>query len=224
MISILFPTRGRPKQLRRLYDSFQVHSTVSPEIICYVDDDDRSYDDVGCVNIIRGPQTVLSGYWDKLLPYATGDLLMASADDVVCCTPGWDGLVEAAFAQCPDKILMVFGDDGGPDGKKYPTSPIIHRRWVETVGRWIPPYFCADYIDSWLWDVARRIKRIQYVPFLVEHIHPLWNKAPLDDTYRRGDQRRQEQQPWKAYELTARERESESNKLRAVMDPNWKVP
>jgi hypothetical protein len=223
MISIIFPTRNRPNELLRLIESFRLHSNVQPEILCYVDYDDHSYDGrLFDAQIIRGPQLVLSAYWDTLLRFATGDLLMASADDVICRTPGWDGMVEGAFAQCPDKILMVFGNDGGPDGTKYPTSPIVHRRWIETVGRWIPPYFCADYIDTWLYDVAKRINRIQFVPFTVEHIHPIWNKAPLDETYRRGNERRQAQEPWKAFELTARERESESEALRAAMDSSWR--
>lgn len=138
MISILCPTRKRPGRLQTMIDS--VVATVSDisqvEILCYVTDCDNSYDEMDArpAKVIRGPRVIMSDLWNQLLPHAKGDIFMLCADDVIFRTKHWDVVVEDAYADCPDKILLCYGDDGGPSGKSFATLPFVSRRWCEVIG------------------------------------------------------------------------------------------
>ena len=64
---------------------------------------------------------------------------MHCGDDLTFDTPGWDGVVREAFEQTPDKILFAYGNDLGPHGETFGTHGFVHRRWVETLGYFVPP-------------------------------------------------------------------------------------
>lgn len=80
---------------------------------------------------------------------------------------------------------MMHGDDGQPHnmGVYNATHPAITRTWYETVGRWTGPWFAADYGDKWIQDIADALGRRVFLPFVTEHMHPVWGKAPYDDVY-----------------------------------------
>src|SRR5215472_12410251 len=104
MISLLCPTRRRPANLRRLYDSIQATATrdYPIELFCYVDEDDEQT--IAEANLIPGvryeigPRLLLGDYWNALAAKATYEIVMMSADDMVFRTPGWDMYVTNAFA------------------------------------------------------------------------------------------------------------------------------
>lgn len=182
-ISVIAPTRGRPDSVKRLVDSIRATSHAMPEVIVYVDEDDETMrDEIEGVTYLRGPRITLSQCWNEAAKIATGDILMVGADDIVFKTPQWDRMVISTFESCPDKLILVHGDDGHW-GKDFGTHPLVHRKWYEAVGYLLPPYFVSDYGDTWLNEVANQLGRRVYLPFVTDHLHPAWNKGPWDKTH-----------------------------------------
>jgi glycosyltransferase involved in cell wall biosynthesis len=121
MISILCPTRGRPDSVVRLVKSIQATAVGAVELILHVDYDDPTVDEVlalagpgsgGLVRVLVDNRMLLSQYWNRCADIARGELLMQCGDDLVFHTPGWDATFTQAFDQYPDKIALVYGDDG----------------------------------------------------------------------------------------------------------------
>lgn len=188
LISIVVPTRGRPASVRRLVESALVtcHDASKIEFCFYADDDDRETIAVLEEMKLRhkvGPRIPLSHAFNEAARMSSGEIIHCCADDIVYRTPGWDSIIKKEFDKIPDRIALVFGRDGHEDGK-IPTHPFFHRKWVETIGYLMPPYFSGWYSDNWLEDLAVRIGRKIYVPdVFTEHLHFSVGKSPKDATY-----------------------------------------
>jgi hypothetical protein len=242
MISLLTPTRKRKDRLWQMIESARMTARKEFEVICYIADDDDSYGVPPETSVVswpgsdsgfermnpwvpyrtvfaRGPRVIMSDLWNACIPHATGDIFQLAADDVIYRTPGWDVIVEEAFAAVPDRILLAFGDDGGPTGKIFSTLPFVHRRWVETIGYFTGPGFSADFSDSWPFDVATMVGRVKFLPIVTEHMHWVHGKAPKDQTYLENIERYHRDQPDQLYIRRLPERIADAEKLRKVMTP-----
>lgn len=218
-ISIILPSRGREAETIRLIESIKETSLKMPEIIVYQDDDDIPYSRLaltGGVLVVQGPRQTLSKCWNQAVKHATGNILMLGGDDLIFRTKGWDAAVAEAFESCPDKILFVHGDDGA-HGANFGTHGFIHRKWMETVGYFVPPYFSSDYNDTWLNDVANALGRRLYIPFVTEHMHPLFGKAEWDTTHKERLERQKEQNTDELYKKLLPERQADADKLAKVI-------
>ena len=222
MISVIIPTRKRIIELARAVQS--IRDTSKPgavEAVCYVDEDDT--DSVAAcrrlgVKTKVGPRLRnITQCWNECVELAEGDILCQGNDDIVFRTPGWDRIVEEEFKKFDDKVLMVHGNDAGGQQDKFGPHPFVHRRWVETLGYFIPPYFSSDFGDTWLNDLANALGRRRYLPFVVEHMHFLYGKATIDDTTRERLKRHDEDNVVKKYEDLAGERQNDIRKLRGLM-------
>lgn len=172
------PSRGRPASLKRMAASARKTATHKIEIIVWLDACDPA---LGAnLRVCReekmlyllGPRDVIhSSRWDRCLPLATGDLLFHINDDVVLKTPGWDELVEKEFEKVPDRILMVHGDDMYIQRENFGCHPIIHRRWLDAVGYFIPDCFDGEFGDHVVNFIANEIGRRKFLPFICEHLH-----------------------------------------------------
>ena len=112
------------------------------------------------VRLLTGSRIVLSDAWNVCYGAARGDVLGFFADDVVFRTKGWDDDVRSAFEAVPDRIAFVHGRDGVPwHDEHFGTHGWLSRRWVETVGRFFPPYFGGECVDTWVNQVADGIGR-----------------------------------------------------------------
>lgn len=204
------------------------------EVVARFDDDDResakTASDLGFTTdgVWVGPPTVLIGprirnmtiYWNECFDACSGDIVCQANDDMVFRTPGWDVLVGSAFAEVEDKILMVHGNDMGGHFGRFGPHPFVSRRWVETVGYFIPPYFCSDNGDAWVNDLANNLGRRRYLRFELEHMHPAYGKAPMDSTYDERMQRHAEDHPDELYDSLVALRMADVEKLRAVAFSN----
>lgn len=187
-ISILCPTRNRTEAMRRLVRSAR-ETAANPtelEFIFYVDDDDDASaavaDELGAT-AVRGPRIVLSEMWNRCWDEATNDVAMHCGDDIIFRTPQWDLHVLYAFERHPDRLVLVHGRDGYQDAN-LATHSFIHRRWVEVLGYFVPPYFSSDYNDTWLTEIADAVGRRVYLPDVyTEHMHPVIGKGTWDKTH-----------------------------------------
>jgi glycosyltransferase involved in cell wall biosynthesis len=192
-ISIILPTRKRPKGLRELFTTLSETTKYknSVEVCLVIDDDDvetiqfvKNYDgDLSLKEVVipRGKH-ILGEWWDIGYKIATGSIMMLCADDFRFRTYGWDGVVYDEFDKYPDKILMVYGDDKFVSKNlKIATFSFVHRRWIENSPFWLPPYFTTDYVDTWISDIAEKLGRKIFVEGLVvEHMHFLAGKKTPD--------------------------------------------
>ena len=241
-ISLLVTTRKRIDFLQNMWRT--ANSTRSPadvtdangnlcfeykhdiELVLCVDDDDVEtrkfyYDHLLAYNtiLILGPRpTILGETTNRCFKESTGEICMLCTDDVVFHTNGWDDIVVKEFEKYPDKIALIYGEDGIQHGNTA-TLPFVHRNWVKTVGRFLPTHFINEFGDRWLTDVATKVGRRVYLPDLyIQHLHPAHGGMPYDDTYTyRMNLRRQQKGTRKEcivhYNSLEQERVEEANKL-----------
>jgi hypothetical protein len=221
MISILCPTRNRAEQLRRMVRSAESMADGPIEFVLYCDNDawpPDSVTDKDNVRTLIGPRITLSKMWNECQAHARYDIFMHGGDDIVFRTRGWDTEVIKAFEKYPDHIAFVHCNamDWGPD---LGTHGFLHRKWVETVGYFVPPWFSSDMNDKWLTEVSDMIGRHVYLEDVItEHMHPIWGKAQWDSTYNERLQRHGRDNPQDTYDSLAAQRAEDAQKLRAVME------
>jgi hypothetical protein len=235
MISLLTPTRKRPERLKKMIESvFDTAANLEGvEIVAYIGEDDNSYAEMDpgtadslsaasrrFVKFVYGPRVIFSDLWNQAAKHARGDIFMLCADDVFFRTRGWDVVVEAAFAQVPDRILCVYADDMGPSGKSFATLPFVSRQFCDVLGYFTgPPLFEADFSDAWPQDVAEMIGRRRFLPGIeIEHQHWLWGKADRDVVYDENERRKAASNPGKKYAETEHLRKADAAKLKAAID------
>jgi hypothetical protein len=199
MISFTVPTRNRPGNLRKLYQSLAdtTDNLQNIELCFYVDEDDSVSLNViqelatkmPCQCVIGEPAPdVRVATWhmhNELQKIGTGPYYMFCADDVAFRTKGWDTKILKKFDEFPDKIALVYAPDGFQGGPvPVCTHGFIHKNWIDTVGYLFPPYFQIAYNDTWLTEIAEMISRRCYLTDVyIEHVHPAAGKAAWDHTY-----------------------------------------
>ena len=188
-ISILVPTRKRVEGFMRMYNS--ALETVSKEseleFCVYIDDDDQETIESGISSLPYVKATI--GPRDRaaliMVPakQATGDFIMTGSDDIIFRTKYWDIFFLTEFNKVPDKILLVFGEDGIQLGG-IATAPMISREWYDTAGYFMPAHLEIRWLDDWITKVARQLKRIKYLDtVLIEHMHYSVGKSVKDGIY-----------------------------------------
>lgn len=172
-VSVLIPTRGRPKRLEQCIGSIKKTAAGEVEALTYVDDDDDSYTEWG----IKGPRVERAKMFKALIEKARHPWLMICGDDVIFETKGWD--LEMIKPIPEDRIGIVFGIDGW---KNTPGHLLFHRRFYELTGCF-PDEFEHFGIDTYMSDVMRGVERFFQVQVMLRHMHHRNGKAEIDDTY-----------------------------------------
>lgn len=176
-ISILMPTRGRPKLLRRMWKQCLslANHPEDVEYIIYIDDDDtetiRMYNKMKnhvkygnqIKAIIGEKQEMLGQYHNECCKISDADIVCVMGDDCEFLTQGWDDMVLDVFAKSEDKILLVYGDSGHR-ARKMAVIWFVHKNWVKALGYVNPPYFKCAEGDRWTTYLAKEIKRLCYLP------------------------------------------------------------
>jgi hypothetical protein len=156
-VSVLVPTRGRPKQLQTLMDSYArtVTNPRSSELVFRVDSDDHlslALLQDGPWSVLVGPQMDRYGgvplVFDDMRVAADGDVLMCGNDHLVFRTPAWPQLVLAETNKYPDGIFHI--SIGTLDDRISPFG-IISRQAVQIVGRLQDPRL--HWADAYWRDV-----------------------------------------------------------------------
>src|SRR5579863_1932545 len=97
-ISLLLPTRKRPKELRRMVESVRKTADSEVEVVVYIDTDDELSVPVAQELGLRykvGPRIrKITQAWNEILLLATGDIFQQTNDDIVFTTKGWDAIIE----------------------------------------------------------------------------------------------------------------------------------
>jgi len=231
-ISLLCPTRGRPKGMGRLVQSLKdtIFDKSGVELIFYIDSDDagsiKKFDKLCSyggfsIRCIVGHRIIRSMMWNECYEISSREICMVCADDLVFETNKWDKMVRAEFEAVPDRILLLHGWDGIKNENRA-THGFIHRNWVETVGCFVAPYFSFWYNDTWLTEVADRIERRKYNPKLrIRHKHCCLTAEGLDNTYKEAKARGLKERVHEIWRDTAKERVEDARKLQEFINA-WK--
>lgn len=209
MISVLTPSRGRPEMLARMIDSAR-----GCEHLIYLDDDDPSDYEFpprpghkSTVWITKGPRKKLGVVFNELAEKATGDYLMLCNDDVIFRSSNWKERLQETIG--PEEIAIA-GFDDGINGEKHFSFPIVTRAWYEELGYFTSVIFNYGFIDTWIFDIAKRADCAHYIDdVLVEHLHPTVGKREPDKTFKErnwsGDRQR--------FSASAKQRQRDAQRL-----------
>tara|TARA_R100000908_G_C3741512_1_gene137916 strand:+ start:557 stop:1270 length:714 start_codon:yes stop_codon:yes gene_type:complete len=199
IFSILTPTRNRPDKVQRFITSIKrttkQHGRV--ELFFYVDNDDPCLEeyvmieamyqeDFLRVKFLIGEPKSVSKSWNDLAKMCMGDYMIMGNDDLQYETMSWDNLLESNLNYLPDPYWCSWVNDD-INGPKHCAFPIISREWYETLGYFAPGVFNFGYNDTWVFDIAKRINRTNYIGnILVRHRHFSKDSNEMDDTYARN--------------------------------------
>ncbi len=199
MIDLLMPTRGRPHRLSKCLGSIvaTANDVGQLRVILRIDRDDvamtavvpgliEHWASLGLVVLVAtGDRGVLSQMWNDCWRLSWAPILMHAGDDIVFETSGWDETVEAKFAEYPDNLLLVYGEDKlQASGNGLATHGFYGRAGADVLGYFCPPYFECDYNDTWLSEVYAAAGRQVYLEGLtIRHEHFGTDKTLMDDTY-----------------------------------------
>lgn len=191
MVSLTLPSRQRLASLQALVSSVfdTADNPDEVEVIVYDDNDptDNTYQQWAPPKNVKIYRTkhrqTLSHYWQLAYEKSQGPIYMLCNDDVLFHTKGWDTKVKEAFDKYPDKIVLIYGEDGDPNKEKnFGALPFVHQNWIDAVGYFTVPYFSGDFVDTWLNDVADGIDRKLKIKIYTEHLHPAFGKGEMDET------------------------------------------
>jgi hypothetical protein len=193
-ISILLPTRGRPKQAERFLQSVAEMTSDSSriEVILYVDEDDSASHAIQCdelsINKIIGPRLPMGGLNTACFERSTGDIIVPLNDDMVLRTSGWDERVIEIHERFDDRVYLTYPNDLHT-GEMLCSTPILSRRTCENLTHPFPDVYQGGFIDYHLMDIFKRLQvlgenRIVYLgDVVIEHLHYQYGKSKVDATY-----------------------------------------
>tara|TARA_B100000745_G_scaffold300554_1_gene255225 strand:+ start:11034 stop:11696 length:663 start_codon:yes stop_codon:yes gene_type:complete len=199
MISLIIPTRNRPKNIARFYESW-VNTGSKGELILVTDHDDTNdYTNIDARVIVhrcndssssddRAGSTV-----EKInagAEAATYDIIGFSGDDVVIRTNDWERLVSEVMTLEP---LTLGFPMCGKGQKVFPTHVFMTRALYETLGWFAYPKLRHPWVD-YAWDkVGRYLEETGKGSYrnignvLFEHLHPMYRSSvEYDETYQRA--------------------------------------
>ena len=194
-ISLLLPTRGRPKLAERFLRSVaaeSAHPELIEVILCVDEDDIESHSivfDGLALKLVIGPRQTMGAYNTICLAHASGDITIAVNDDIVIRTRGWDETVRELDARYPDGVYLGYANDLFK-GPAMSTFPILSRQTCQLLAEPYPRIYKGAFLDTHLMDIFRRLEkrgyeRMAYAEDIVfEHVHYRNNPDALDATYR----------------------------------------
>lgn len=202
-IAILTPSRGRPKELYRFFES--INSTVSSHhkihFMFGIDsDDDTKHDyynqllqmqlrakDSVIVTMIEDEKRPISKIWNELSRIKQWndcpDVFIMGNDDLEYLTHNWDLWLEEEIIKADHPFYCYWFDDG-INGERHCAFPIVTKHWVGSIGYFVPEIFQFFYHDTWVFDIASKIDCLKYLPGIkTRHLHFTQGSSPYDKTY-----------------------------------------
>lgn len=195
-ISLLLPTRARPKLVERLFQSLvnQTGNTDSIEVILYIDEDDTAshsihHEKLKLIKII-GPRSTMGVYNTACLKLARGEVIILMNDDMIVRTKGWDQCILKIHDQVKDGIYLAYPNELYMK-EKLSIIPILSRKCCDLLITPYPEQYPGGFIDYHLFDIFMRLKKNGYDRFLYqntivfEHLHHRTGKSEFDETYQK---------------------------------------
>jgi hypothetical protein len=190
----IVPSRGRPENVGRLVGAWRETFVGVADLLVAVDEDDPRKDEYvetvrgdGFVWLEVGPPPERPGMAEVLNRYAAHyassyRALGFMGDDHVPRTHGWDVRIFDELGRSGRR--MVYGNDLLQRGN-LPTAIAMLSDIPRALGRMVPGDLVHLYIDNAWLDIGRAIGISYLDDVIIEHMHPVAGKAPLDEGYAR---------------------------------------
>jgi hypothetical protein len=153
------------------------------EMIWFIDDDDQESLDLA--NKLGHKYLSLPRYSVKLsdainqcYELSKKEIIFGVGDDLVFHSQDWDQYARDCFTR-NDNLVVCGGRDGL--NNDLITHFMIHKRWIDIVGYFVPPGYRDMYVDTFCNSVARMVGRLEWLPIYIEHKH-YTNGGPYDQT------------------------------------------
>jgi hypothetical protein len=212
---VIVPSRGRPESLGRVAEAWRATGALDDgaRLMFAVDDDDPMLPRYrGAWVMAPWVHLMAFGPWQPMVSKlnavagavaAEGYFAVGFAgDDHLPRTPGWVGAYLGALRELGTGI--VYGDDG-IQGRRLPTQWAMTSDIVRALGRMVPAPVDHLYCDNAVKDLGEQAGCLRYLPdVLIEHMHPVVGKAPVDAGYARVNRAAQYRKDRAAYEAWAR--------------------
>lgn len=184
-IDIIVPTRGRPENARRLYDSMLETAVLPDTHMMFVLDgsDPRlgEYLDSGLPQILdytdSGKNMIERS--NAVVQWVHPDILGWMGDDMIFRTKGWDERVVHELTTAP----ITYANDLFQEHRKA-QSVFMLMGMVRSLGWLCPPWSNHLYIDDAWVRLVERLDGTYMSDVVIEHMHPYAKKAEWDDQYR----------------------------------------
>ncbi len=198
MISLIAPSRGRPKKSFKTVTDWCINSGVDTDVIVSLDESDptnyqylKEYAVLDIIALAKGliitneNQSVVEAT-NKAAEKSTGNILLYLSDDFKCF-PGWGLAIEAEFAKYSGPTLIKVDDCLQKFNVPVLTIPIMNRELYNKLGYFFHPDFKSMFCDEHLYWKTYNMGALKLAPHLkFEHCHVSVGKAPDDETYRRS--------------------------------------
>jgi glycosyltransferase involved in cell wall biosynthesis len=231
LISLLIPTRHRPNNVKKVIRSAltTADEPTKIEFLFYVDNDDTTFPKSAIneqVKVIKGPRVWISLISNILYANSNGEIIMYGGDDMVFRSKGWDTAIRNEFNKIPDKICLVYTNDGVKQSQDIARHGFIHRKWFSVLGSAFPSGRVVP-IDLWCTDIAKQLNRIRYIEeIVIEHVHyRQGGLAKLDPTYIDAANTSKSWRALEVYRKLGSERRADRVLLSEVMipKPKWEI-
>ena len=195
-LAMLIPTRGRPGSARSLLKACEETGTnrVTTTIIFGIDADDETldeYDGVISSSSVNAGLMVLKpgerrGMVDPLnqmftkIAYGGYDALGFMGDDHRPRTAGWDEKLLLALGE--RKYAVAYGNDL-LQGQNLATAVVMTADIPQALGYMAPPELQHLHVDNAWMDWGRATQLTYLDDVILEHMHPVAGKSPLDEGY-----------------------------------------
>jgi hypothetical protein len=179
----IVPSRGRNTQHIEFVKNFQEKSRISDLLIGLDDDDEANYQRQPSVLYDVNPRMRVIGTTNKLANKFVDqyEYFGFMGDDHRPRTDGWDQILIDSIKDI--KYGIAYGEDL-VKGKALPTAVILKSEIVKVLGYIGPPTQIHLCIDTFWKNLGDSLKTLVWNPkVIIEHLHPLRHKAPMDQTY-----------------------------------------
>lgn len=229
---VIVPSRGRPQNIRDLITQW-VNTETHATLIVAVDDDDPELDAYRRIlrneeseqyQLVVGPRLRLAGTLNAVamsrvmrggtMPH---DIIGFMGDDHRPRTLHWDRDIRDVVKQRGSSI--VYGNDLF-QGPNLPTAVFITADILATLGYFCPPGLVHMYLDNAWMRWGETMNRLVYLPnTVIEHMHPIAQKAEWDDLYKEVNAGSQYASDKKAFdEYLASRFVEDADKLRSLIN------
>ena len=194
---VIVPSRGRPRNVRRLLDAVRAYHRLETHVHVAVDDDDPDlsrYGDIlaaagGAHTLETGPRKGLAAWTNEVAGRRAGEypFLASFGDDHVPRTPGWDRALVRAIGSMGGTGFSYPHDGTRED---IPEAVVMSSGIVQALGWMCEPSLQHYYVDAVWADLGRAAGCLRHCRAVaVEHVHPGAGTARPDKTYREAGEK-----------------------------------
>lgn len=222
---VIVPSRGRPESVARVVEAWHATGAFGSADLLFAIDGDDPYSGAYLASVPSGTAGLVAlPQWKpmvrKLNEVAVERVneyfaLGFAGDDHLPRTPGWAGRYVDALYELGTGI--VYGDDL-IQREQLPTQWAMTADIVRALGRMVPADVEHLYCDNAVADLGRCAGCLRYLPdVVVEHVHPIAGKAPMDLGYVRVNRPEQYRRDGAAYQRwVAEQLETDAATVRAL--------